>query len=443
MRSLPPEPRFDRARCPPTSREPRLVQTARMLRDPLGYPSGLRADHGPVFTLRLLPYRAGIVCATDPATVREVLTDQERFAAGDAAALLGPIVGEHSLILTPPPQHLRNRRLLLPAFHGDSIARWEDRVRTLAEASVPALANAGPAAARPWAQRLTLDVILRVVFGLDRRERVDAFRRALDALMAPAMLALLFAPAVTRRDLGRRSPGGVLAGRRAAVDALLHEEIAARRAEDGTDGRDDVLSVLLGARDEQDRGFTDAELRDELMGLVVAGHETTATALAWTLHLLAHHPDVRDELRDEIRAGSGELLKATIKESMRLRPPVFDAIRIARADTELGGRPVPAGAYVSALFSTMHLDPDLWPDPTRFRPQRHLEGKPAPYALTPFGGGVRRCLGAALANLELEVVLREVLRRAVPEPAGPPEAPRLQSVTIVPARGGRVTLRTG
>ena len=218
------------------------------------------------------------------------------------------------------------------------------------------------------------------------------------------------------------SPGGVFARRRAAVDALLFEEIAARRADPTAAERDDVLSVLLAT------DLSDEELRDELMGLVLAGHETTATALAWTLHLLAQYPqpDVP--------------LDAIIKESMRFRAPVIDAIRTATRDTELGGHPVPEGAYVSAMFCATHHAPELWDDPGAFRPERHLDGKPAPYALTPFGGGVRRCLGAALAQLELEVVLGELLDGFRLAPAGDLEPARISGVTIIPASGGRVVV---
>jgi cytochrome P450 len=247
------------------------------------------------------------------------------------------------------------------------------------------------------------------------------------------MQALLFGPEWLRRDLGPLTPGRAFTSRKRVMEDLLLGEVRARRAAGG--GGDDVLSTLLAAVED------DRALHDELMGLVLAGHETTATALAWTLHLLAHHPDARDALVDDLDAGSDTVLKATIKESMRLRSPVIDAIRVATADTRLGGRPVPEGAFVSALFSVMHLDAELWPEPQAFRPERHLEGEPVPYALTPFGGGVRRCIGAALAQLELEVVLREVLSVAVPEPAGDLERVRLNGVTWVPARGGRIVLR--
>lgn len=417
------------------------MQTARMLVTPLEYMSRLRRDLGPVFTIRMVPYGSGVVCASDPATIKEVLTDQERFAGGDAAAMLAPVVGEHSLIVTPEPPHLRNRRLLLPAFHGERIGRWAERVRELVAAQAESLIGGEAVAVRPWAQRVTLDVILRVVFGIDDPARVGQFRAALDRFLTLPMQGLLFAPAALRRDRGPLSPGRILTRRREAVDTLIYAELAARRAEQGKAERDDVLAVLLEARDEEGRGFSDEELRDELMGLVIAGHETTATALSWTLHLLAQNPEARDALIEDLDAGSDELLKATIKESMRLRAPVFDAIRMTKVDTSLGGWTVPAGSYVSALFCVMQLEEELWPDPLAFRPKRHLSGKPAPYALTPFGGGVRRCLGAELANLELEVALREVLGTAVPDAAGPPEAVRLFGVTLVPAKGGRVLLR--
>lgn len=423
------QPRWDPARFPPAVDESRLRSTVRFNRDPLGLLEEGRRRHGSVFSLRLLPYQA-LVCAVSAETNQAVLTDAERFAAGDAAGLIEPLVGAHSLILTPSPRHLGNRKRLLPPFHGERVAAWTDRVAATAVAHRPRLLTGEPVAIRPWAQRLTLEVILQVVFGVTDPERVGRYRVALDRLLDPKFMPFLFLPDRLKVDLGPLSPFGQFLRRRRAVDDLLYAEIAARRAAPDAHARDDVLSVLLQA------DFTDVELRDELMGLVVAGHETTATALAWTLHLLAHHPDAADRAAED-----DPYLRAVIKESTRMRAPVIDAIRTAVDDTELGGRPVPKGAFVSAMFCATHHDPALWPEPGRFRPERHLDARPTPYALTPFGGGVRRCIGAALAQLELEVVLREVLSVAVPHPAGAPERVRLNGITLVPAAGGRVRLR--
>ncbi|MFI6348566.1 cytochrome P450 [Streptomyces sp. NPDC050560] len=435
------EPPWDPRRFPPAARTPRPVQTVSMLLDPLGFTRALRRRHGPVFSVRAFPYRGALVCAADAATNRAVLTDHDRFTGGDAAALLAPAVGHRSLICTPPPRHLQHRRLLLPPFHGTRIAAWARRVRRLVRARLPALLSGDGAPVRPWAQRLTLDIILRVVFGLADPARVAAFRHALNAFVATGNIAVLFLPAPLRRDLGALSPGGRFHRLRAHVRDLTRDEIAARRAAPDRSHRDDVLSLLLDARDEDGAGLDDAQLLDELTGLVLAGYETTATTIAWTLHLLAHHPGARDDLVADLDGGSDRLLKAVVKESGRIRPAVYNAMRTAAHDTELGGRPVPCGAFVAALFPLTHVDPELWPAPDAFRPERHLGTVPAPYALTPFGGGVRRCIGVSLAQLEIETVLTEVLAAAVPEPAGPPEPARLLSVTLVPARGGRVRFR--
>lgn len=439
------EPRWDPRRFPPAPKAPRAVQTGRMLLDPLGYGLALRRELGPVFAVRTFPYRAGLVCAADAEANRAVLTDHERFVGGDGAALLRPAVGAGSLICTPPPRHLRHRKLLLPPFHGTRITRWAQRMRELVHAGLPALLTGDGVPVRPWAQRLALDVILRVVFGLTDPGRAAVFRRALTAFVGMDNLAVLFLPKPWQRDLGPLSPGGRFNRLRATVRDLTRAEIAGRRAlsdraADGGDnsGRDDVLSLLLDARDEQGAGLDDEELLDELTGLVLAGYETTATTIAWTLHLLAHHPTARDALIADLDAGSDRLLKATVKESSRLRPAVFYAIRTAAHDTELAGRPVPRHAFVAALFPPVHLAPRLWPSPHAFQPRRHLDADPPPYALTPFGGGLRRCVGAPLAQLEIETVLTEILARAVPAPAGPPESARLLSVTLVPAHGARV-----
>ena len=437
-----PDPRWDAKRFPPSLHRSRLTSTLALQRDPIGQLTGAHELIGPVFTLRVLNHHGGIVCAADLETNREVLTNHELFAPGDAAALIEPIVGRHSLILTPAPKHTRNRKLLMPPFHGEKIMRWTQFIGDLTEQQLPELLDAGPLAVRPWAQRLTLDVILRVVFGIESAERRDVYRHALDRLASRRIQSFLFLPDVVQRNLGPLSPGGVLHSRRKAVDDLLAEEIITRRADPEAENKHDVLSVLLSARDEDGHGFTDEEIRDELKGLVVAGHETTATALAWTLHFLAHNPDKRDALIADLNAGSKDYLAATIKESMRLRAPVWDAIRMATRDTTLGGQPVPAGALVAAVFAVVQLDDSVWPDPEAFIPERHLVEpggeKPNPWALTPFGGGARRCIGASLAQLELEIVLAKVLERAVPHPDGPLEPAKLLSVTLVPANGGRV-----
>jgi cytochrome P450 len=437
-----PDPRWDAERFPPALHRSRLVSTLRLQEDPLRELLGARDRLGPVFTLRVLNHHGGIVCAADVETNREVLTNHALYAPGDAAALIEPVVGRHSLILTPAPKHTRNRKLLMPPFHGAKIAQWTSVIGDLTEQQLPELLDGGGVPVRPWAQRLTLDVILRVVFGVDSAERRDVYRHALDRLASRRVQAMLFLPDATLRNFGPLSPGGILHARRKAVDDLLTEEIAARRADPDAENKQDVLSVLLSARDEEGKGFSDEELRDELKGLVVAGHETTATALSWTLHYLAHNPEKRDKLIADLAAGSKEYLAATIKEAMRLRAPVWDAIRMATEDTTLGGQPVPAGALVAAVFSVVQLDESVWPDPEAFIPERHLvhdgDERPNPWALTPFGGGARRCLGASLAQLELEVVLAKVLERAVPNPAGPLEPAKLMSVTLVPAEGGRV-----
>lgn len=436
-----PDPKWDPDRFPPSLRRSRVVSTAKLNSDPLGEMVGAREKLGPVFTLKVLHHPGGIVCANDLETNRQVLTDHELFAPGDAAELLEPLIGRYSLILTPAPRHTRNRKLLMPPFHGQAIAKWTDTIAELVDQQLPDLLTGEAAAVRPWAQRLTLDVILRVVFGIESAERRDVYRHALDRLMNPRMSTVLFLPNWARRDFGPFSPGGQLARRRKAVDDLLAEEIAARRADPEAAEKRDVLSVLLGARDEDGLGFSDEELSDELKGLVIAGHETTATALAWTLHFLAHNTEVRDRLIADLDAGSTEYLGAVIKESMRLRAPVFDAIRMATRDTVLAGQPIPAGVLVAANFCVLHLDPEVWPEPEKFIPERHLvaEGaeKPNPWALTPFGGGARRCIGASLATLEHEVVLAKLLERAVPEAAGEIEHTRLLGVTLVPAQGGR------
>jgi cytochrome P450 len=245
---------------------------------------------------------------------------------------------------------------------------------------------------------------------------------------------VLFLPTLTRRR-GPLNPARTFLARRAEVQRLLDEEIARRAA---SPPRDDVLSLLLDARDEDGAPLDHAALRDELMGLLVAGHETTATGLAWAFERVSRTPEVDQRRAAEDRA----YLEAVVNETLRTRPPVIDAVRTAATDTQLAGRPVPGGTPVSAMFSLTHRRADLWPEPLEFQPERFLDGKPLPYAYTPFGGGIRRCIGASLAMLELRTVLQTALRRLTIDAApGRPEHMRLSGVTLIPSRGGRVVLR--
>jgi cytochrome P450 len=246
----------------------------------------------------------------------------------------------------------------------------------------------------------------------------------------------------TRVDLGPRSPWGRYLRARAAADEIIFDQIARRRAQAGGVEHDDVLALLLAVEDEDGDGLTDAELRDELMTLLLAGHETTATALAWAFERLVRHPAAMTRLREEADAGEDTYVDAVVKETLRSRPVVIDVARTLAAPARLGGYDLPPGVMVVPMITLVQTGPGAWEDPDAFRPERFLDGaQPDPYTWIPFGGGVRRCLGASFASFEMKVVLETILPAADLIPSSPePEAARLRHVTLVPARGGEVVL---
>jgi cytochrome P450 len=289
-------------------------------------------------------------------------------------------------------------------------------------------------------QAITLEVILRAVFGVTEPERVKELAAPLRAVLdTVASRRRVLALMLTSGRSGPRSPWARFAATRRHADDLLHAEIEARRADPAE--RDDVLSLLMAARDEDGRALSDEELRDELMTLLVAGHETTATALAWTLERLARHPEALATAKAEARAGGHEFLDATIKETLRLRPVVPAVVRQLQAPMTFGGWNLPAGAHIGPSIYLLHRRPDLYPDPLAFRPQRFLERSYGTYEWIPFGGGVRRCLGASFALFEMQVVLSTLLERVQLKPErGAGESVARRAITFAPARGGRIAV---
>jgi cytochrome P450 len=398
---------------------------------------------GDYFTLLPAPDRVLVVTA-DPAAVKQVFTgDPNHLLAGEGNVVLAPILGSASVLLLDGPEHLRQRRLLLPPFHGERMRGYEATMAEVAERHVGAWPRHRRFAALPSMQAITLEVIMRAVFGVDdrdRREQIGApLRRLLDMVGNRRRVLAL---ALTARRTGPRSPWAKFAAARREADVLLYEEIRVRRAAGpGAEG-DDVLSLLLAARDEDGRQLSDSELRDELMTLLVAGHETTATALAWALERLVRTPDVLARLVEEQRAGGEEYLDAVVKETLRLRPVVPAVARRLKEPMEFGGWHLPAGVHIAPSIYLLHRRPDLYPDPLAFRPERFLSDPPSTYEWIPFGGGIRRCLGASFAMLEMKVVLQTVLRQVRLQPAARrrPEAVTRRAITFAPARGARISV---
>jgi len=424
---------------PPGPSTLRLHQLWRFNTDFIGFMASNVERYGEVFTIRVPPYDA-VVVATAPSDIQAILCDRDRFVGGEAARFLVPLVGERSVIVTSGDAHMRQRKLLLPPFHGERVRGWGEKIEAIAAAELDRLPTGERIVLRPVMQRITFGVICRLVFGIEDRARVAELGAAMVRLFDPRLAPLLFFPSMLRR--GRRfGPGRLFFSRRDPVDRLIFEEIARRREDPEAGDRDDVLSLLIGARDDRDRPLSDEELRDELLGLLGAGHETTATALAWAGERLSRHSAVQDQLSAELDQGGDAYLEAVIQETMRTRPPVIDSLRIAAEDTELGGHLVPAGTHVAAMFCLTHRRDDIWGDSLAFRPERFLEGRSEPYSFTPFGGGIRRCVGAPLANSEIRIVLKALLKRFSLEPdhAGE-EKIKLLGATLAPAKGGRVVL---
>jgi cytochrome P450 len=420
---------------PPGPRVPPLVNALRYARDPLGFFPRLRERHGDLFTVSFPDFRR-VVYLAEPSLVRELFTgDPAQLHAGEAnATILEPAVGPRSVLTLDDDEHMRQRKLLLPPFHGKAVERYREIIRAAARRDLDTWPVGEPFGIRPHTQSITLDVILRAVYGLDdpvrfRRahEVIDAFAKRSDALLLPAFM---------RR--GRRGPWGRFIRSRNALDQLVYEEIALRRAESNGDVRGDVLSLLMRAEHDDGSPLSDRELRDELVTVVGAGHETTATALAWAVERLVRHPDAMERLRaDE----DGTYTDAVIRETLRVRPVIVDVARKLTAPLRVGGYELPAGTLVLASITGLHTREDVYADARAFRPERFLGEPPGTYTWIPFGGGVRRCLGAAFAQEEMRIVLREIAARADLRPAdSKPERPRMRNVTIAPEHEARVVL---
>jgi cytochrome P450 family 135 len=390
--------------------------------------------YGDAFTLRMagLP---PIVILSDPAAVREVFTgDPETLRSGQANRFLEAALGRHSLLVLDGREHLRERKLMLPPFHGERMRAYARVVDSIAEREVASWPTNEPFRVAPAMRSIALEVILRAVFGVDDVARNVPLRGALERMLAGTtppwrflglLLAQRFAPSV--RGWRRASP---LMRR---VDKLLFAEITRRRAEAGAD-RDDILSLLIGARDEHGGPLSDEHLRDELMTMLVAGHETTATALAWGLERLARSPAALDRLEAELDAGEDAYLDATVSETLRVRPVVPFALRELTEPMRIGGFDLPAGTRAAPCGWLLHRRPDIYPDPDAFRPERFLEAAPGTYTWIPFGGGTRRCLGASFSMFEMKHVLRAVVgARRVTSIGADDEGYARRGVTFVPA----------
>jgi cytochrome P450 len=432
------------------------------------YLEACRRRFGDAVFMRTL-FDSGFVMIFDPALVKQVFQGpHEQLNAGEANSLLGPILGERSVLLLDGAEHLRHRRLMLPQFHGQRMQDYADAMREAADLEIDSWPVGEPFTLLPRMQAITLRVIIRAVFGYEAGPAADELRRRLRAMIDPVArprgLALL---SLLERLGGGRRATARFEVQRAAVDELVYAEIARRRALPDLAERTDVFSALLLAVDEDGAALSDREVRDELMTLLLAGHETTATGLAWTLDLLLHAPPVlararetaagageaaagagaRDggtgESESESDAGAGEYLEAVVKEALRIRPVIPAVGRVVRgAPFRLGRYEIPPGMEINPSIRAIHRRGDLYPQPFEFRPERFL-GPDAPdtYTWIPFGGGTRRCLGASFALMEMRIVLARVLERAALRAVDPElDEIAFRGITLAPKRGVRVVL---
>lgn len=405
-----------------------------------------RARYGKRYTIRF-PASPPFVMLSDPDEAKQVFTaPPDVLHPGEGARVLEPIVGANSVILLDGDAHMRQRKLMLPAFHGEKMERLGGLMAEVAEREVASWPRGETIELQERFQHLTLEIVLRAVFGLDPGERLDALRGRLSEMLRfgdrPISLVPIDPDGPVGRLLSLTPPFAGFLRLQEEADALIFELIEERRR--GEEERDDVLTMLLAARDEEGAPMSDQELRDELLTLLVAGHETTASSLSWGFERLLRQPEALGRLVEEIEAGEGDAyLTATIQETLRRRPVLPNAApRLVKQPLEVGGWEYGPGACLVVATYLIHHDPEIYRDPYAFRPERFLDEPPGTYTWTPFGGGRRRCLGASFATMEMKVVLRSVLRGCELAPAGPAaEAPRRRNITVRPGGGSRAVVR--
>ncbi len=425
---------------PPGPKQPRYAQALQWVMRPQQFVVRQRERFGDVFTLEFIDGQP-LVVLSDPEDVRTVFTGSaEVMHAGEANKLLAPVLGSRSILLLDEAEHLRHRRLLLPPFHGERMLRYEQIMAEAARRELATWQEGETIEMLPRMQAITLEVIMRAVFGIEDglgKERLRVLLRTMlqqTTDMRQMALSLILGPDSERLQQRLDEVLG-------PVDEELYRVIAEHRRAPDLEERGDILSMLLLARDEDGQPLSDEELRDELMTLLLAGHETTASSLSWAFEQLTQKPQTLERLTEELRDGDDEAyVDAVIQETMRLRPVLPIVIRLLKQPITVGqGRfRLPAGTRVAPAIMLVHLRDDIYPDPFEFRPERFIETPPGTYTWIPFGGGMRRCVGSAFALFEMRAVLRAVLKTFDIEAVGGPERIARRSLTIVPDHGGRV-----
>jgi cytochrome P450 len=426
---------------PPGPGSPPAVQTVNWLFRPIEFMNSCRRRHGDAFSVKFLGFQTPMVMVSDPEAIAALYKGRENGLPPGRTIALEPVMGPRSVLLLEGEDHIARRKLMLPPFHGERMRAYRPVVEEIVGREIDSWPLNSAFAIHPRMQAVTLEVILRVVFGVGDPERLARLRTLLSDLLRSSSSPALQVRVLVARRLGRSGPLQDLRRLNDEVDGLLAAEIAERRADPKLDGRSDILSQLVMSRFEDGGAMDDAEIRDQLMTLLLAGHETTATALGWTFDLLLRNPAALARLREELDSGGEEYLRAVITESLRLRPVIPIAGRRLRSELRVNGFTLPEGTDVTPAIWLTHTRSDLYPDPLAFRPERFVDNAPETYGWIPFGGGVRRCLGAAFAEFEMRVVLREVLGRCqLRAERRPPERIARRNITFSPRHGTPVAV---
>lgn len=421
--------------------------------DPLRFQRICRAKYGDIFTIQLggmSPY----VIVGDPQAIHDIFSQDGRFDSGRGNAIAAPLIGENSLMLMDGDRHRRERKLLMPPFHGERLHTYAEQICQVSAEIFSQLPLHQPFVVRTVMQRISLEVILQVVFGMREGDRYQQLKPLLTEWLnmtdSPLSSSVLFYKFL-QQDWGEWSPWGRMERRKHRVHQLLQDEILERRAQPQANSTD-VLSLMMAARDEEGNAMSDAELRDELLTILFAGHETTATTLAWAVYDIHRHPAVLAKLQpelDSLPASAPPMeqaklpyLNAVCQETLRMYPvlPVIFP-RITKAPTQIGPHTFAADTVLMPSVFLVHYREDLYPEPTTFKPERFLERQFSPAEYFPFGGGSRRCLGYALAQLEMKLVLATLLSRYALALAEPQPVPmKRRGFTLAPATGVRMVL---
>jgi cytochrome P450 family 135 len=425
---------------PPEPSSSPLVQTLRWAFRPLPFMQECREKIGDSFSVKFLGFERPMVLISDPEAIKALYTERANGLPPGRNIVLEPIMGPRSVLLLEGEEHLARRKLMLPAFHGERMRSYQPVVEEIVGAEIDSWPIDQEFPIHSRMQAVTLEVILRVVFGVADGPRLERLRGLLGRVLVETASPVAQLIGLATRRFGG-GPWAKFESQLRMVDELLFAEIRERRSDPGLADRDDILSALIAARFEDGEAMSDSELRDQLMTLLLAGHETTATGLAWTFDLLLRHQVPLQRLRDSLQQDEEDYLRATIAESLRLRPVIPLAGRRLAVELSVDGLTLPAGTDVSPAIWLTHTRADVYPEPFAFRPERFLQEGPDTYSWIPYGGGIRRCLGASFAEFEMQIMLREVLTRCELHKASPaPERVGRRNITLSPRDGTPVLL---